>query len=70
MSITATLHYRDTRRKREKGPEKIILTEIIAENSPNMGKEAVTQVQEAQRVPYSINQRRNMLGHSNQTDKN
>ena len=39
MSITATLHYRDTRRKREKGPEKIILTEIIAENSPNMGKE-------------------------------
>ena len=66
----STLHYRDTRRKREKGPEKIILTEIIAENSPNMGKEAVTQVQEAQRVPYSINPRRNMLGHSNQTDKN
>ena len=56
--------------KREKGPEKIILTEVTAENSPNMGKEAVTQVQEAQRVPYSINPRRNMLRHSNQTDKN
>ena len=29
-----------------------------------MGKEAVTQVQEAQRVPYSINPRRNMPRHT------
>ena len=29
------------------------------ENFPNMGKEIVTQVQEAQRVPYRINCRRN-----------
>ena len=28
-----------------------------------MGKEVVTQVQEAQRVPYRINPRRNMLRH-------
>ena len=35
--------------EREKGPEKII-EEIIAEIFPNMGKEAATQVQEAQRV--------------------
>ena len=28
-----------------------------------MGKEIVSQVQEAQRVPYRINQRRNMPGH-------
>ena len=28
-----------------------------------MGKEVVTQVQEAQRVPYSINPRRNMPRH-------
>ena len=35
--------------EREKGPEKIF-EEIIAENFPNMGKEIVNQVQEAQRV--------------------
>ena len=33
--------------EREKGPEKIY-EEIIAENFPNMGKEIVNQVQEAQ----------------------
>ena len=42
----------------EKVPEKIF-EEIIAENFPNMGKETVTQVQEAQRVPGRINPRRN-----------
>ena len=31
----------------------------IAENSPNMGKEIVNQIQEAQRVPARINPRRN-----------
>ena len=40
-----------------------ILEEIIAENFPNKGKETVTQVQEAQRVPYRINPGRNMLRH-------
>ena len=34
--------------------------EIILENLPNMGKKIVNQVQEAQRVPYRINPRRNM----------
>ena len=48
--------------EREKGPEKI-LEEIIVENVPNMGKEIATQVQEAQRVPYRINPRRNMPRH-------
>ena len=48
--------------EREKGPEKIS-EEIIAENFPNMGKETVTQVQEAQRVPGRINPRRNMPRH-------
>ena len=48
--------------EREKGPEKI-LEEIIVENFPNMGKEIVNQVQEAQRVPYRINPRRNMPRH-------
>ena len=36
---------------------------IVVENFPNMGKEIVSQVQEAKRVPYSINPRRNTLGH-------
>ena len=44
--------------KREKGPAKIF-EEIIAENFPNMGKEIVTQAQEAQRVPGRIKPRRN-----------
>ena len=33
------------------------------ENFPNMGKEIVTEVQQAQRVPYRINPRRNTLRH-------
>ena len=37
--------------------------EIIVENFPNMDKEIVNQVQEAQRVPYRINPRRNMPSH-------
>ena len=37
--------------------------EIIVENFPNMGKEIVNQVLEAQRVPYRINPRRNMPRH-------
>ena len=48
--------------EREKGPEKIS-EEIIVENFPNMGKEIATKVQEAHRVPYRINPRRNMPGH-------
>ena len=48
--------------EREKGPEKIF-EEIIVENFPNMGKEIATQVQEVQRVPGTINPRRNTLRH-------
>ena len=48
--------------EREKGPEKIF-KEIIVKNFPNMGKEISTQVQEAQRVPYRINPKRNMPRH-------
>ena len=35
----------------------------MVENFPNMEKEIVNQVQEAQRVPYRINPRRNMPRH-------
>ena len=48
--------------EKEKGTEKIF-EEIIVKNFPNTGKEIATQVQEAHRVPYRINPRRNMLRH-------
>ncbi|MCP4015689.1 MAG: hypothetical protein GY735_06170 [Delftia sp.] len=48
--------------EKKKGTEKIF-EEIIVENFPNMGKDIDNQVQEAQRVPYRINPRRNMPRH-------
>ena len=48
--------------EKKKGSEKIF-EEIIVKNFPNMGMEIVNQVQEAQRVPYRINPKRNMLRH-------
>ena len=56
------LQYRGPRR-RGKGPEKI-LEEVIAENVPDMGKETVNQVQEAQRVPGRMNPRMNTPSHT------
>ena len=48
--------------EKKKGYKKIF-EEIIIENFPNMEKEIVNQVQEAQRVPYRINPRRNTPRH-------
>ena len=48
--------------EKKKGYEKIF-KEIIVENFPNMEKEIVNQVQEAQRAPYRINPRINMPRH-------
>ena len=48
--------------EKKKGAEKIF-EETIAENFPNMGKKIVNQVQQAQRVPYRMNPRRNMSRH-------
>ena len=48
--------------EKKKGSEKIF-EEITVENFPNMGKEIVSQVQEAQRVPYRINPRKNTPKH-------
>ena len=48
--------------EKKKGYEKIF-EEIIVENFPNTEKEIANQVQEAQRVPYRINPRRNMPRH-------
>ena len=47
----------------KKKPSEKIFEEIIVENFPNMGKEIVTQVQEAQRIPYKINPRKNTSRH-------
>ena len=48
--------------EKKKVSEKIF-EEIIVENFPNMGKELVNQVLEAQRIPYRINPRRNTPRH-------
>uniref|UniRef100_A0A8D2BEY2 L1 transposable element RRM domain-containing protein n=1 Tax=Sus scrofa TaxID=9823 RepID=A0A8D2BEY2_PIG len=48
--------------EREKETEKIF-QEIITKNFPTIGKEPLTQIQEAQRVPYKINPRRNTPRH-------
>ena len=48
--------------EKKKGYEKVF-EEIIVENFPNMEKEIVDQVQEAQRFPHRINPRRNMPRH-------
>ena len=48
--------------KKKKGFEKTF-EEIIVEIFPNTEKEIANQVQEAQRIPYRINPRRNMPKH-------
>ena len=48
--------------EKKKGYEKSF-EEIIVENFLNMEREIANQVQEAQRVPYRINPRRNMPRH-------
>ena len=48
--------------EREKGIENVF-EEIVAENFPNLKEETDIQVQEAQRVPYRINPRRNTPRH-------
>ena len=49
--------------EKKKGYEKIF-EEIIVENFPNMEKKIVNQVQEAQRIPYRVNPRRNTPRHT------
>ena len=56
-------NYRGPRRRREKKGSEKIFEEIIVENFPNIEKEIVSQVQEAQRVPYRINPRGNTSRH-------
>ena len=57
------LNYRGPRRRRERKEYEKIFEEIVAENFPNMEKAIANQLQEAQRVPYRINPRRNTPRH-------
>ena len=56
-------YYRGARRRRERQGDRNHIPRIIAENFPNVGKEPLTQIQQAQRVPYKINPRRNTPRH-------
>ena len=58
-----TQQQQQQQQKKRKRKCKKIFEEIIVENFSNMEKEIVNQVQEAQRVPYRINSRRNMPRH-------
>ena len=55
--------------EREKGSEKIS-EEITSENYPNMGKEIVTQVQEAQSSTQDKPKEKHAKTHINKKDKN
>ena len=57
------LNYRGPRRRRQKKGYEKNFEEIIVENFPNMEKQLVKQVQEAQKVPHRINPRRNTPRH-------
>ena len=58
------LKYRGCQKKKKKRKGmRNFFEEIMVENFPNMDKEIVNQVQEAQRVPYRINPRRNTPRH-------
>ena len=57
------LNYRGPRRIRGKERVEKNFEEVIVENFSNVEKEIVNQVQEAQRVPYRINPRRNKQRH-------
>ena len=52
--------YRAPEEEEKKKAYKKIFEEIKVENFPNMEKEIVNWVEEAQRFPYRINPRRNM----------
>ena len=68
IRCTNICNNRGSRRRREKGLEKI-LEEIITKNFPTMGKETLTKVEVAQIIPHRINPRRNSEIHTNQTEK-
>ena len=63
VPIRHSNHRSPRRRRRQKESHEKIFEDIIVENFPKMGKEIVTQVQEAQKVPNRINPRLNTPRH-------
>ena len=61
ITLKSSLAVPEEQNKR-KGHEKIF-ERIIVKNFPKMGNEIITQIQEAQRVPYRINPKRNTPRH-------
>ena len=57
------IHIRGSQKEKRERKNLRKYLEIIAETFPNIGKETVNHVQEAQRVPGRINPRRNTLRH-------
>ena len=56
-------NYKGSKEEEKKKGYEQFFEDIIVEHFPNMEKEMVNQVQEAQRVPYRINPRRNTPRH-------
>ena len=63
------MNYRGPRRREKKGTEKIF-EEITVENLPNMGKEIVNQVQEAQSPIQEKSKKKHAKTDINQAIKN
>ena len=64
MSNTPTFELQESQKnKRKRKGMRNFFEEIIGENFPNMEKEIVNQLQEAQRVPYRISPRTNTPRH-------
>ena len=57
------LNYRSPEEEEKKKGHEKIFEEIIDKSFPNMEKEIANEVQEAQRIPYRINPRRNTPRH-------
>ena len=61
----STSHHRGSRKRRERERPEKTFEEIIAQNLPNMGKETLPGVEEAQRIPYKINQEETQQDNTN-----
>ena len=64
------IHCNKKKKKKErKNAYEKVFQEIIVENFPWMEKEIDNQVQQAQRITYRKNPKRNMPRHTNETNK-
>ena len=61
ITLKSSLAVPEEQNKRKRHEK--IFERIIVKNFPKMGNEIITQIQEAQRVPYRINPKRNTPRH-------